>query len=107
MGLILLLLRFIDLFNKYAKDGEKELKLKRPAQMKEVLEMTRELILEKENKGESDNVEKLKVLKSVLEMLVSCQEATEVLICGVYCFMDYLKRIVVMVTRCHGNLLSW
>ncbi|KAL5257711.1 hypothetical protein ACHWQZ_G012583 [Mnemiopsis leidyi] len=60
--------RFIDLFNKYAKDGEKELKLKRPAQMKEVLEMTRELILEKENKGQSDNVEKLKVLKSVLEM---------------------------------------
>ena len=36
--------------------------------MKEVLEMTRELIVEKENAGNSDNVEKLKVLKSVLEM---------------------------------------
>lgn len=60
--------RFIDLFKKYAKEGDKELKLKRPAQMKEVLEITRELIVEKENAGVSDNVEKLKVLKSVLEM---------------------------------------
>ena len=56
------------MFNKYAKEGDKELKLKRPAQMKEVLEMTRELITEKENSGESDNVDKLRVLKSVLEM---------------------------------------
>ena len=61
-------IRFIDLFKKYAKEGDKELKLKRPAQMKEVLEMTRELIVEKERDGISDNVEKLKVLKSVLEM---------------------------------------
>ena len=68
--------------------------------------MTRELILEKENRGESDNVEKLKVLKSVLEMLVLCQEATKVLICGVCCLIDNVKRIVV-ITRCHSKFLAW
>ena len=58
------------MFEKYAKEGERELKLKRPGQMKEVLDMTRELILEKEASGNMENMEKLKVLKSVLEMWV-------------------------------------
>ena len=65
--------RFIELFDKYATDGEKELKLKRPCQMQDVLEVTRELLVTSDEDNDDvlyENVEKLRVLKSVLEMLV-------------------------------------
>ena len=60
--------RFKELFDKYAKAGDRELKLKRPGQMKEVLDMTRELIVKNEAESNMENMDKLKVLKSVLEM---------------------------------------
>ena len=61
--------RFIDLFSKYEGFKERKLKLKRPKQLQEVLDIAREMLNDiKEDKSVFESHNKLRQLKSVLEM---------------------------------------
>jgi len=63
--------RFFELFEKYNGYKSGQLKLKRPKQLQEVLDIARALLMEKHNKRSDEFEEKrskLKQLKAVLEM---------------------------------------
>ena len=61
--------RFISLFSKYEGFKERKLKLKRPKQLQEVLDIARELLADiKEDRPVFESPNKLHQLKSVLEM---------------------------------------
>ena len=61
--------RFIELFKKYDGFDEKKLKLKRPKQLQEVLDIARDLLMAvKEGNVLFENPNKLHQMKSVLEM---------------------------------------
>lgn len=72
--LFLCLFRFFDIFEKY--DGYKQgaIKLKKPKQLQEILDITRSLLVEIQTKTAEPEIEekqgKLEQLKSVLEMWV-------------------------------------
>ena len=61
--------RFIELFKKYNGFDEHKLKLKRPAQLQEVLDIARDLLADiKEGMPVFESRNKIHQLKSVLEM---------------------------------------
>lgn len=61
--------RFIELFKKYNGFDEHKLKLKRPTQLQEVLNIARDLLADmKEGKPVFESRNKIHQLKSVLEM---------------------------------------
>lgn len=61
--------RFIDLFRKYHGFKDHKLKLKRPTQLQEVLNIARDLLTDiKEGKPVFENLNKIHQLRTVLEM---------------------------------------
>lgn len=61
--------RFIDLFRKYHGFKDHKLKLKRPTQLQEVLNIARDLLVDiKEGKPVFEKPNKLHQLRTVLEM---------------------------------------